>query len=97
MPLEGKVVRRSPCGTREARRDLYVRLSWTGYRATKKEENTPATMLSHVTRTLARVVATKRVRVAVKAEEMVETEWDDGVRSAVRRSEIGTMPIRART
>jgi len=68
-----------------------------GYRAAKKEENTPVTMLSQVTLTLPLAVATSRVKVAVKAEDTVETDIGVCPSIEVKRSDIGTIPIRAQT
>ncbi|TAQ89919.1 hypothetical protein B7494_g1765 [Chlorociboria aeruginascens] len=54
-------------------------------------------MLSHVTRAPGLAVATSKVRVAVKADEIVETECCDWPKSAENRSDNGTIPILART
>lgn len=42
-------------------------------------------------------IATRRVRVAVKAEEIVDTECCCWEKMAVSNNDIGTIPIRART
>jgi len=66
-----------------------------GYRATKREETTPANMASHVTLTLERRLAKKRFRVATRAEERVEVEWFSFWRKAENITASGTTPMRA--
>ena len=90
------VARRSPWGTSEARRERYVRWSWIGYKATKKEDKTPATMDSHAKRMLDCQQATRRATVAIRAEARTENECFCWERMVVRRREMGTIPMRAR-
>jgi hypothetical protein len=73
----------------------YVRSRRMGYRATKKEEKTPATMDSQVTRTLERMVAKRRLRVATRAAERVEPEMFSFWRMQEKMMARGVMPMRA--
>lgn len=66
-----------------------------GYRAAKNDEKTPATMDSHVTRTLERRVAKSRFRVAMSAAERVEPEMESLLRRHEKRRERGVTPMRA--
>jgi hypothetical protein len=61
----------------------------------KKEENTPATMASCVTRALARRLAKRRKRVALRADERVELEWFSLERMQEKIKARGVMQMRA--
>ena len=61
----------------------------------KREEKTPARMLSQVTRTPGRMEATRRPKVAVRAEDWVETELAVIEELPARSKAIGTTPMRA--
>jgi hypothetical protein len=63
--------------------------------ATKKEENTPATMDSQVTRTLLRMVAKSRFSVATSAAERVEPLMLSRSRMQEKIMASGVMPMRA--
>lgn len=65
-----------------------------GKRATKMVLKTPVTTPSHVTRTPGRMLARRRLSVAVRAEERVETECDVRVRKAVRIRDRGMVAMR---
>lgn len=69
-----------------------------GKTATKREEKTPATMLSHVTRTPGRMQATSKLKAAVREEDCVETELAETAgreELEARRSAMGATPMRA--
>jgi len=73
----------------------YVRRSRIGYRATKKELKTPATMDSQVTRTLERTVAKRRLRVATRAAEREEPLMFSLCRMQAKMMASGVMAMRA--
>jgi hypothetical protein len=64
-----------------------------GKRATKREETTPARMESQVTRTFVRMLAKRRLRVAMRAEERVDTEGfsEESMQERIRASGVTDM------
>lgn len=72
-----------------------MRRSRIGYRAVKSEEKTPATMDSHVTRTLLRREAKRRLRAATSAEERVLALWLSVWRRQEKIRARGVTPMRA--
>ena len=91
-----KLARRSlPCAAWDATRCLYVRKMRMGKRATKREENIPATILSQVTRMPDRQLAINRFSTAVRVDESVETVNEARSSTLDSKSDRGTTPILA--
>lgn len=86
---------RSSCGAYVAVKFLCVRDNELGKMATKKAENTPATMLCQGARACGTILAMSRLSTAVRAEEHVCTECETPSKKKVKKRAKGTMPMRA--
>ena len=67
-----------------------------GYKTTKIVDETPDTIPSHVTRISDRDVAINRFKVAVNEDDNVANECDARLNRAVKMSDNGTIPVRAK-